>query len=98
MGAIFRKKVIRTSLQALKMHYPQLPFLGLMMDGENIYHFERSGAGLIVVGNEGSGISIANQDYLTQRLSIPAGQDSRAESLNAAVATGIACAILMQPD
>jgi len=97
MGAIFRKKVIRTSLQSLKGHYPQLPFLGLVMDGDNIYHSERRGAGIIVVGNEGSGISRENQNHLTHRLSIPAGQDSRAESLNAAVATGIACAILMQP-
>ena len=98
MGALFRKKMIRISLQTLKAQYPELAILGLLMEGQNIYQMKQRGEGIIVVGNEGSGISKENQQYLTQRLSIPAGPNSHAESLNAAVATGIACAILMQPD
>jgi len=46
-----------------------------------------------VVGNESKGISPAVQKQLTARIAIPAGSSTGAESLNAAVATGIICAM-----
>ena len=49
-------------------------------------------AGIIVIGNEGSGISEENLALLTNKISIPRAADGGAESLNAAVATGIICA------
>jgi TrmH family RNA methyltransferase len=48
-----------------------------------------------VIGNEGKGIRPEQLQQLTHRLTIPAGAGGGAESLNAAVATGILVATLL---
>ncbi|MBQ6377333.1 MAG: RNA methyltransferase, partial [Prevotella sp.] len=48
--------------------------------------------GLIIMGNEGNGISEAVRSRITHRLLIPSfRQDDTAESLNVAIATAITC-------
>lgn len=60
---------------------------GTFMNGENIHDATFESRGFIVIGNEAQGISAAIQQLITHRLSIPGVKG--AESLNAAVATGI---------
>jgi TrmH family RNA methyltransferase len=63
------------------------------MDGENIYEKSLSHQGIIVMGNEGNGISPAIERLVTNKLLIPnypAGQPT-SESLNVGVATALVC-------
>jgi len=53
--------------------------------------------GIIVIGNEGGGIRPEVLAQIDQSLSIPAHPNSGAESLNAAMATSIACALFNNP-
>jgi TrmH family RNA methyltransferase len=68
--------------------------VGTVLDGENLYSQPLSSHGIIVMGNEGNGISPAIRQLLTHRLLIPNyHKDSEtAESLNVAIATAITCA------
>jgi len=94
------------SLSRVRIHYRNLrllleelqgciPVYGMMLKGEDIYEAEIEQRGIILIGNEAHGISNELNRYITRRLSIPFYPGSRkdhAESLNAAVATGIVCA------
>jgi TrmH family RNA methyltransferase len=63
---------------------------GTYLEGENIYLSTLSPAGLILMGNEGRGISPALARYVTRRLNIPSFATGPAsESLNVGVATAI---------
>ncbi len=64
-----------------------LPVYGTFMEGENVHHVAFENQGLIVVGNEAQGIGEAIRKLVTHRITIPGVRG--AESLNAAVATGI---------
>ena len=69
------------------------PVYGTLLDGENIYTQELSQNGLIVMGNEGNGISDEVRSLLTHRLLIPTFPQNKktAESLNVSIATAIIC-------
>lgn len=93
MGALARVKVFYSSLEEF-LSGLAMPVYGTFLDGENIYGQELSDRGLIVMGNEGNGISENIERLINQRLYIPnypPGSES-AESLNVAVATAIVCA------
>lgn len=95
MGALARVAVHYTPLQPfLSRIEKELPIYGTFLDGENIYHKELSNNGLIVMGNEGNGISDTIRPLISQRLYIPNYPQgaSTSESLNVAVATAITCA------
>lgn len=97
MGALFRVVSIETGLEALCRGRPGLPVYGAVMDGENVFHAPLGQkGGIIVIGSEGSGISPAVEPYLSHRISIPPAAHSRADSLNAAVAAGILCAVFRE--
>ena len=71
-----------------------IPVYGTFLDGGNIYQANLSSNGLIVMGNEGNGISSEVSRIINKRLYIPpfpAGTPS-IESLNVGVATAIVCA------
>lgn len=93
MGAFLRVKTVEQSLENLCRLAPGLPVYGAAMDGENIFQARLPAKGIIVIGNEGNGISAAAAGLLNRRISIPAAAHGGAESLNAAVATGIICAV-----
>jgi TrmH family RNA methyltransferase len=65
----------------------QIPLIGADMQGDNVHHFAFPSAGILVIGNEGKGISNEIEAYLTSRISIPG--NGNIESLNAAMATAI---------
>ena len=92
MGSIARVRVSYVDLPAL-LSKTQLPVYGTLLDGENIYSQELTPDGIIVMGNEGNGISSAVRPLVNHRLFIPNyRQGDAAESLNVSVATAITCA------
>jgi TrmH family RNA methyltransferase len=95
MGAIARVKVFYTGRTGLLDELKDgVPVYGTFLDGGNIYEEKLSKNGLIVMGNEGKGISHSVAQKITRRLYIPnfpQGNEST-ESLNVAVATAVTCA------
>lgn len=92
MGAIARVRVIYTDLSAFIAGMPAgTDIYGTFLDGENIYTTVIGDCGLLVMGNEGCGISPQVADTVTHRLFIPpypAGRPT-SESLNVATATAV---------
>ena len=93
MGSIARVDIIYISLSDLIDSLPtDFPVYGTLLDGENIYTHPLTPYGLIVMGNEGNGISPEIRQRVNHRLLIPSyRQDDTAESLNVAIATAITC-------
>jgi TrmH family RNA methyltransferase len=95
MGSIARVKVIYTDLvEYLKGLDKDIPIYGTLLDGENIYSKQLTPNGIIVMGNEGNGISPAVRELVNSHLLIPSYPPDRpsAESLNVAIATAITVA------
>ena len=105
----FNPKVVQATMGAIlrvRVHYlPLAEFLrrtaesgvavyGTMLDGDNIYDAELGAEGVIVMGNEGKGVSDECAATFTHKLLIPTYPAERqgSESLNVAMATGIVCA------
>ncbi|MEG1700386.1 MAG: RNA methyltransferase [Alistipes sp.] len=105
----FNPKVVQATMGAIlrvRVHYTNLPhFLadaaaqgvaayGTFLEGENIYHTALPSAAILVMGNEGRGVSQEVARQITRKLFIPPYPADRAgsESLNVAMATGIVCA------
>jgi TrmH family RNA methyltransferase len=93
MGSLAHVDLVYTDLEALLRQYDG-PIYGTLLDGQNIYQQELSNEGIIVMGNEGNGISPAIRQLVTHKLLIPNYNPSSetAESLNVAIATAITCA------
>ena len=94
MGAILRVRVHYTdNLPALlqEAHREGLNIYGTLLDGGNIYDERLDASGIIVMGNEGRGITDETRTTLTHRLLIPPypADAPTSESLNVAMATGI---------
>lgn len=94
MGAIARVHVHYLDLTEFLQKQKHLPLYGTALDGENLYLKELTKGGIIVMGNEGKGISAPVSSLLSQKLYIPNFPASRttSESLNVAIATAIVCA------
>lgn len=95
MGAIARIKVFQVNLaDFLQEQKKHLPIYGTFLDGENMYEKKLSQTGIIVMGNEGNGISNELEKHINERLFIPNYPQDResSESLNVAVASSIICA------
>lgn len=104
----FAPKVVQSTMGALarvSVHYcnltevlPTLPagtaVYGMALDGDNIYGAALSAGGVIVMGNEGRGISDEVKALLTHRLLIPSYPPGcpTVESLNVATATAVTLA------
>ena len=93
MGSIARVNISYTNLPALLDRLPaDTPVYGTLLDGDNIYSQPLSARGIIVMGNEGNGLSAEVRRRVTHRLLIPSFREGDgAESLNVAVATAIVC-------
>ena len=95
MGAILRVRVHYTDLGAF-LHdagAAGLPVYGTFLEGENIYGTTLTEEGVVVMGNEGRGVTPACAAQVTRKLFIPPYPADRrgSESLNVAMATGIVC-------
>lgn len=104
----FNPKVVQATMGAIlrvRVHYADLaplltqaaaqgtPVYGTFLEGTNIYDTPLTPTGIVVMGNEGRGVTEAVARTVTQKLFIPPYPADRrgSESLNVAMATGIVC-------
>lgn len=97
MGSIVRVRVHYCDLVSAlaELRAEGMPVFGTVLGGEDIYASQRPQQAVIVVGNEGRGISdevLAEVDRRVTIPSYPRGGDSHGESLNAAIATAVTLA------
>ena len=96
MGAILRVRVHYTDLVRTlrKAAAREVPVYGTFLEGENLYDAPLTPGGIVVMGNEGRGVTPATAAAVTRKLFIPPYPADRrgSESLNVAMATGIVCA------
>lgn len=105
----FAPKVVQSTMGALarvSVHYCSLtdvlptlttsatPIYGMALDGDNLYDAPLTRGGVIIMGNEGRGISDEVKALLTHKLLIPSypPDSPTVESLNVATATAITLA------
>ena len=90
MGSIARLNItyFDTLPDYLSTLPPSTPVYGAVLDGENIYATTLTPHGVIIMGNEGNGISAPVREMLTHKLLIPQNREG-AESLNVSIATAI---------
>ncbi|MFM2226273.1 MAG: hypothetical protein RJA07_2475 [Bacteroidota bacterium] len=89
MGSFLRVKVHYCNLNELIQQNHFKTIAGAVMNGKNIFTETISTSGLMILGNEGRGISETILPLINQPLTIPS--KGNAESLNVAVAAGIIC-------
>ena len=91
MGSLFRVQTWTADLPALCRRFREagLPVYGTFLDGEGIYRKTLDPDGLVVMGNEASGIRPAVAAEVGAHLLIPSFGRSGAESLNVAAATAV---------
>lgn len=94
MGSFLRVHYEERTLEELTADHPDLPVFGADLDGENVYDITPPGAGILVIGAEGSGIRAGTRVQVNRWLTIPRAPGREAESLNAAVAAGVLCSAL----
>lgn len=105
----FNPKVVQATMGAIlrvRVHYVAdlgnllasaasdgVPIYGTFLDGDDIYAADLTPTGIVVMGNEGRGITPSCAAHVTRRLFIPPyPSDHRgSESLNVAIATAVVC-------
>ncbi len=98
---LYNPKVLQASMGSfiqVKLYYVDLvdylqgltlPILGATLDGRPVHDIVFPKDGILVIGNESHGIHPTVQQTLTESVAIP--RYGSANSLNAAIATGILC-------
>ncbi|MGB4773621.1 MAG: TrmH family RNA methyltransferase [Daejeonella sp.] len=98
---VYNPKVVQASMGSLsriKINYTHLPdFLkivkapiyGALLNGKSIYETEFKTGGILVLGNEGNGITTDVLPHIEHQVTIP--RYGHAESLNVAVSAAIFC-------
>ncbi len=93
MGALARIQLHYCDLGQLIDSLENVPIYGTFLNGTDMYQEKLSETGLIVMGNEGNGISAEIAQKINRKILIPnypKGCET-SESLNVAVATAIVC-------
>jgi TrmH family RNA methyltransferase len=92
MGSIFRVPVKYGDPMAFVEKLPHEQLYATVLDGDDLRGTRAGSGGVVMIGSESFGLSASLQNLAGYQLSIPSF--GKAESLNAAVATGIVCAWL----
>jgi TrmH family RNA methyltransferase len=91
MGSCFRVNLrsmdLETILQANAKSKNKLPVYGALLNGKSMHEIKWEPSNFILIGNESKGIRENLMPFISHPISIP--RTGEAESLNAAVATGI---------
>jgi TrmH family RNA methyltransferase len=87
MGSIARVKVFYTELEEWLQKQKDISVYAALLEGKDVRKIGVLKEGLIIIGNESKGISDQVLNFVNEKITIP--QKGKAESLNAAVATGI---------
>lgn len=95
MGAIAAVKIFSIPLSEVLLEAKELgiPVMGTFLNGESIYTSQLPQVGIVVLGNEGKGISGELEQVISLRLTIPSFSqgDVGSESLNVSMAAAIVC-------
>jgi TrmH family RNA methyltransferase len=96
MGSVFNVKVHYTSLADVLLKNTdgnKWPVYATLLSGENIYNADMADSCFVILGNESRGVNPILNAFITQGIQIPRpiNKQSKAESLNVAVAAGIVC-------
>ena len=96
MGSVFNVKVHYTSLADVLLKNKdgnKWPVFATLLSGENIYNADMADSCFVILGNESRGVNSILNAFITQGIQIPRplNKQSKAESLNVAVAAGIVC-------
>jgi len=86
MGAIFNVRITYCDLKPY-LEQTKEPIYGALLEGENIYTTPLQKKGILLMGNEGNGISNELIPLISNAITIP--KFGSGESLNVAMATGI---------
>ncbi|MCX2479998.1 RNA methyltransferase [Pedobacter sp. MC2016-15] len=89
MGSLCRVKVSYQNLPDL-IKEAGIPVFGAMLNGSSLYETQWGDEGLVILGNEGQGVSPEIVDLISRPVTIP--RVGHAESLNVAVSAAIFCA------
>lgn len=87
MGSIARVKVYYEDLPALMKNVSGITVYAAALNGKDIREMNTIEEGVIIIGNESKGISEELLKFADERITV--SRRGKAESLNAAVATGI---------
>lgn len=105
---LYNPKTVQATMGAMahvSVHYVDLvasfneladdvPVYGTFLNGESIYSKPLKQHGVLVMGNEGKGVSAEVEAFVDERLYVPDYPEGRSasESLNVAIATAVVCA------
>ena len=87
MASLARVKVVYCNVEDWLSQIKQVPIYATSLYGKPLADVKMNKEGIIIIGNEGNGISKNIEDKANNIISIP--KIGRAESLNAAVAASI---------
>lgn len=94
MGSFLRVQCWYQSLPSV-LTTVSVPVYGALLEGKNMYSFGSVKEGILVIGNESKGIRPETIPFIKEAVTIP--RSGGAESLNAAVATGILLSHFCKP-
>ncbi|MDX5448378.1 MAG: RNA methyltransferase, partial [Bacteroidota bacterium] len=99
MGSLARVNVIYSDLNMKLEELSSRGFsiLGTFMDGNSIYDEPRYSKAVLVMGNEGQGISRSVETKIEHRVAIPRKGPTGPESLNVAMATALFLGEMRRP-
>jgi TrmH family RNA methyltransferase len=87
MGSLARVNIIYTELRQFISEHKKIIVYAASLNGEALSSFSKIKEGLLLIGNESSGIHSDLLDLAQHKITIP--KYGKADSLNAAVAAGI---------
>ena len=87
MGSLARVNIFYTDIISFIQKNKSIPLYSAALQGESIFEMDKIREGIIVIGNESKGVHEELLKLSTNKITIP--RFGYAESLNAAVATGI---------
>ncbi len=96
MGTFLRVQYREIALAELLSGQAPLAIVAADLQGQDIFSYAPAPAGILVIGNEGQGIRPETRALVNDYICIPKAPKREAESLNAAVATGIICAAIQK--
>ena len=93
MGSLARVNIYYENLVSV-LENTDIPIFGALLDGNSIYKVNWGTEGLIILGNEGKGITPEVIEKINKPVTIP--RIGAAESLNVAVSAAIFCAEIVR--
>ena len=94
MGSILHVEVIYRSLPTFLSTVQDIPIYAAVLNGKSIHDIAIAKPSLLLIGNESNGISKEVLAFATEKITIP--KLGQAESLNAAIASGIIISALLK--